>query len=1081
MVSYYKLVENIAPGWLAKSTSINSIQNNVIEALSQLIMENFGIAYIMDDSENAFKMTPAITIYDQVNENGTAWKSLEQLYLCQRIDILKSSIRKIILKFKNETNTAKTVEVILKEVHEDIRNGAEIAKKEISINPGINEYEIDFNLHHLHYTALHLIIKRTNESGVYVYYDENGTYNGSLAESIDDYTYNEIGGDLWFKTIYANERTFDIQRGFCMIMGDKFFPITTHVTIPPGSYYGPRIDFVCVTPDYIIEVIPGDPAYEPKPPYHKVPYNYLKIAEVYVPKNASHASQMRVNQNDFIGEYRLRGHHERIRRLEKWANWMFKFNSPARIKYTLSGDVFKDDTESFGVCYDEQAGGYVLCVTEGVEAPDYTVLQEFTQNVKFIWDLSNEQQLDLQRSNNIDINYQQRVAKPMVTTKTYTVYEKETHTETVTKTQTSEKENTFNLPKVPPTNIRTTFDHATRYYSNSTFVGAFFYAPISGILKSISIGPWKYKNAYSYNLILYKVDEENQRLRELHRSPTTKLNPETVNNWVSITGDFLGKKYWIEPGWYAIVLLLHPNWYHNDKRCDYWNNPWQGNLSDRITPIPQNYQGYKEAVFDIKIHGYYQDGGTGPGLAYGDIPMPRADKWQPQTETFQDIYKKNKMPPHLYRAYKNAMDIKLVILTTETTTITENVEVSTDVPITVTQVEVNPGVIHSDIKTTDYNIRSGEIKANVTLPGNSRYLIEVSNDGGQTYINAMNEKFEFPTLGNQFCWRITLYPGSNNELPTLSYSDILKFAVQATLNYVGVQEVTVDPDYYIVPPSDGTSGCLVTPPFTGDDIINLALETLELKKFSHWEWVRLWAIGPRTAEEETDSFIRVYIENGSDLDDDEKVIWDKIISGLRLGDMFHGSVDYSHYEGSYEEDEYNEYLGLDPEILEKKVTIKATEETYEEPQKGFMEVIPVDGSKFKDAKYISLKLHYTPPQDKPLLKVRAGQLKLIIAKDPNGANIIDEHDLPAISNPNRWIHTFVKLRYKYYIEEAKYIIIKNTLDLPGTIKIKDIYLQKNLSYPLFGKYIRLRVCMGRRDLSIESPVIRKVGLIPITV
>jgi hypothetical protein len=55
MPNYYTLVtEDIAPGHLAYSDDINLIQNGIQASESQLISDNFGEGYVLDDNQDAF-------------------------------------------------------------------------------------------------------------------------------------------------------------------------------------------------------------------------------------------------------------------------------------------------------------------------------------------------------------------------------------------------------------------------------------------------------------------------------------------------------------------------------------------------------------------------------------------------------------------------------------------------------------------------------------------------------------------------------------------------------------------------------------------------------------------------------------------------------------------------------------------------------------------------------------------------------------------------------------------------------------------------------------------------------------------
>jgi len=1062
-MSYYDFVGDIKPGWLAKSETINLIQDHIDNAFAQLIMDNFGIAYILDGKEDAFKITPVQTIYDQKQEQGNAWKSLEQVYLSQIIDLTKSSLNKLILKFKNENDTPIPVKIKIMEPIEENITGDTLYTGIVNVTPGEKEYQIDISLHNLFHPTLLLVIERTNTPGVFIFYNNQEVYNGTLAESIDRYTYQRIGGDLYFKTVYATPTSYDIQNTYCMIFGEKFIPITTHVDISPGSPYGNRIDIVYITNEQTIEVAEGDPALDPEPPLNKIPPISLRIAEIYIPRGETNIENFRVNQADFLGQYRLRGHHERLRRLEKWANFMYQYNAPGRIKYTLSGDCFKDETKSYGISYDSQKGGYVLSREGAQVEPDPIIKQKFSKSATLTWTLKESSQINQDKCYYVGFDFikgEISLSNYVVTTQappteiTYTSTLPPQQVEapnTVVKTILKEKEELSinKLPHVPPTKTRAYFPHDV-YYSTtkkSHVVGVFFYNKDEGLLDYIKIGLWDYSNIYQAKIILFSINQEKKRMDPIVDSQWYAFSSHFSKDPITVEGKF-NRKYWIKPGWYAAVVLMSPYAYRS-LHGSYHNIPWRGNLKTEIPPIPANWKDNKGAVYDLLIKCIFPGSGGVRNDPFADyISIPQADmflSYGEESKMFPGRY-----VPYLYRAYTNAMDVEVGVVTKKTETIL-----------------LRDGIIESAPSTTPYDISGGNIQANIVTPGKSRYKIEVSNDGGQTFIDATSGTFKFDELGNSFVWRITLSPSEDNQSPVLKYSEALGYAVKADLILVGEEEVTVPQDHGDIGVADGLQGCLVTPPFNGDQVIQEALEN-ESQRFSHWEWSRIWATGPKSEEEEINSYIRVNVECS-----DDGIKWNKIFSDLRLKDLYNGSIDYSHYTATYEEDEYNFYLGLESDIITNREPLYLTPIILDGGETGKLRTVEVNGNKFRDGKYLLLKIK----SDK---KLRQGLLTLVLSSDNEGKEVIQKFRLPVISNQNEYIHTILKLTKKYSIEDIKYLHIYANDNLTANIEIKDIYVYKGNSYPLYGKYLRLRICMGRSSEDVPSPIVRKVGVVPMT-
>lgn len=185
-------------------------------------------------------------------------------------------------------------------------------------------------------------------------------------------------------------------------------------------------------------------------------------------------------------------------------------------------------------------------------------------------------------------------------------------------------------------------------------------------------------------------------------------------------------------------------------------------------------------------------------------------------------------------------------------------------------------------------------------------------------------------------------------------------------------------------------------PFNGDQVIQEALEN-ESQRFSHWEWCRIWATGPKSEEEEINSYIRVNVECS-----DDGIKWNKIFSDLRLKDLYNGSIDYSHYTATYEEDEYNFYLGLESDIITNREPLYLTPIILDGGGTGKLRTVEVNGNKFRDGKYLLLKIK----SDK---KLRQGLLTLVLSSDNEGKEVIQKFRLPVISNQNEYIHTILKL------------------------------------------------------------------------
>jgi hypothetical protein len=180
---------------------------------------------------------------------------------------------------------------------------------------------------------------------------------------------------------------------------------------------------------------------------------------------------------------------------------------------------------------------------------------------------------------------------------------------------------------------------------------------------------------------------------------------------------------------------------------------------------------------------------------------------------------------------------------------------------------VNSGTITSDPWLPGGNIVSCKADLNITLPKGTSYLLEVSNNGGNTWTKMnSNGLLKFNSYSNSFRWKMTLYTNDISRTPKIYYDEKDGYAIKFTLNLDG---------------GSVNDGDLVTIPFSGDDIV--AKNVRVTGKFSHWKFLRWWLnknAGNITVDVEssaTDGATKVYNVNKTGMDPDDLdpdiVIW----------------------------------------------------------------------------------------------------------------------------------------------------------------------------------------------------------------
>ncbi|MFZ3130702.1 MAG: hypothetical protein WA125_06260 [Desulfosporosinus sp.] len=847
MPNYYtEVTEDIIGGHLAYADDIKLIQSGIQAMASQLICDNFGEGYVLDDDENSFLISPVSTTIDQMNEPTTQvnWQPINDLYIRQTIDIEKSSVESIKVYVKNSSGANKVLHGELRTLETDTIDSELISSYEVTIpaSQTTGGYcTFLFNSHHLAQDSYYLVIKYA--TGISIRIDIAGRYNKSFATSTNGVQYQELPQDIWFEESYAKEGTYNVVKGNAIIHGEKTQSLDTHVTISERSLYGNRIDIIVLNKEGQFEVVQGDVAAagKPIPPDDLIPYGRLKIAYVTVPVNIPGITPdpILIDQEDVLGHSRMRSHHERIRRLEKKTDWIFNYNSPERIKYNLTGSTF----------YDASASQNVEPILAGTQTIGYQLASNTVNN--YYWSFK-----DFAGNPPIEGEYESDNGIG-----SYTEIDHSDHSLGICKLQ--KRTSTEMIFSSNREASQRTGGHNRKvliYKDNrslSAYPGNSFTLTSPTKLTQINLDARFYRNAASVRMELFipgagiKAISDTKDLRGYGRGAYNIINTEVFG--------FQFYNIDLDPGQYYWRLVIDPLYNHTP--AETWLNT-----------INYPGRGGDFMVFQ------------------GQYPPPRVElgvKYRlAETMIFDIIAQKDVLAP--------------------------------------------VGIIQSSMIDTTDGIGSIATDMNLNLPVNTLYELHVTNDNGTTWQRMQGKYLNFPSTGHQFMWRLTLKSNDNSSTPVLSYNNAKQYAIKFSLGLSGG--------------TPETKGSLVTIPLCGDSILQEAIPlSSTIDKFSHWEWLRMWC-------SENYGTINVDIEAVDELASPvENTIWTNIKSGLTLDELYHGSVDYSNYEGSYEEDEYNYHCDLDEEIiLQDQVIIDRCEEAWVEIEDSATLTHTVDGSVYQE-------------------------------------------------------------------------------------------------------------------------------------
>ena len=301
MGSYYERVNgHIKPSEIARSEDINKIQTNIQTAFTEMIKDIYGDGCILDEDEEALKLTPTSYHIDQQNKKFNNTDNIDDYcisfydrYFRQKIELDKSEIQSIRVQMHNKTQVEPTIFAEIRDLDMNLKKEANVKLPSTIDNDQPIDVDFVFNLEHLDVGDYYFIIRPVDinltdftdatydtitPNSFLLKFDQTGSYNEGLEASYNgvDYlnaneledqveisgeqiTISSINYDLYFEEIYSTGNTYLITPGACLVQGKKVFPVDTHVTIDGPSKTGDRIDLVTLSDDGKLYVQSGQP------------------------------------------------------------------------------------------------------------------------------------------------------------------------------------------------------------------------------------------------------------------------------------------------------------------------------------------------------------------------------------------------------------------------------------------------------------------------------------------------------------------------------------------------------------------------------------------------------------------------------------------------------------------------------------------------------------------------------------------------------------------------------------------------------------------------------------------------------
>lgn len=952
MSNWFQRVEaeqsHLRAGLLAYVEDIHSIQDRAEDAMSSNTRDLHGKSHIIGSQEETFMMTPAEKIknqyIDQYNENSCSeedfrWIPIWEMYIRQKISINKTEIKNVFLKLRNLTDINVDVTFEITDISEDmIPLGIQTIR--LPKNTTEEEFQISFDLDYIPVGDYYLVIKAINlntsdlspEFGenelidwdshpLAVLYDYRGNYNKSLKVSFTgdqyepfDVTTNQKEyfpeADLWFRTEYGGGYTYDVEPGIAQIDGEKVFSLQSHVSIDKGSDEGNRTDLVVLTKEGLYEVISSETwlidADEVKP---EVDIGALEIAYLTIYQNDN--KPIKIDQNDTQMITRKRSHHERLRRLEKQMEFSLDRNTPGRIKYNISGKDLQDTSNEANIVLTTNAKGEPVFTT--------TVVNEYTQLYHWAFKdfvapskiaiTSNMSSIEKQHAIDHNALIDANIKLGLYNNPTDGMFEKAGGC-------------TFNNIAADYTvgQLKLAVEKETPIYDTKTI-----------ITTNVSNND-KAKKAYIVRrgaTMAYKTGGTISQWPAYAFTPTKDV---TLSTWGLDAGtmEFKNMKnvkisiMTRDPKQYCVKLT--------GKNCGF-ENPYNSSARD-LTSLTSDSKGIKKLSKNIvfNVNKKLKKGQQYIIFVYGELIKGKNTgiiylNQENITKANKNIYSSNglfrrdgiiKYKGPYYSGLPNSFRLDKLqkqwsfggVTTTTTSKVVSGYQ----------NQYFKEGSITSQTLTlpgSEAQILGASFNGGITTPSGCSYRVEVSNNGGQTWITMANNLATFSTRSNQFKWRIILISDTKGT-PEIKYSSTNKYALRFALN---VRTTTETPN----PVPQEKETCLTTVPFNGDKIIRDVLGDAYINyysegninqynsKFNSFEFARIYA-------EEFDGKIVIDI-NAADytmLTGSNQVLvnhWSTIITDLNFDDFKSESVDLTYYEEDLEYDERNYRFKLETDKM----------------------------------------------------------------------------------------------------------------------------------------------------------------------
>lgn len=746
--------------------------------------------------------------------------------------------------------------------------------------------------------------------------NKNSTYGSGLEENNGSgFVKASKGGDLAFKEVFANSPAYKCTVGQAIVNGKKVMLADTHVCVSGGSSFGDVISRIYMDDEGHLHSANSEPftGDEPATPI-EVTESHLHIADITT--YANDVNNPVISQSDETQVTRPRSHHERLRRLENKTRYLEDISVPPRFKYVLTGEDWIDTNPHVDLT-SRSYNGLQAQELDSLKSGEYTITTD--SKGEFIIKASKA------KTFSIPVGLDEVTQKIIDAMKLDSAgLKKLKKSVTVIKESKDLAEHDLTRAKIfeKVKNLAIDYEKKRITLKNDTDTGVIV-ASNKKEAKLTEFNPW---------------DDSKS-----NRPSSSKVKPIT-RSYTVVSGKNGSRDYASE---YPAMTLYTDGCHlkklqipiHKFKNCDgmqffLWKRQGPNNKKNTVwLKKPRIFKSKVQSLKNAKKKKGYQILEDGIMLDFGKkglklkkgqyvlvcLPIVKSGKGT----VYVDTYKPKNSKDFCIRYY-GASNASHFLLKDRYQEVWYN-------PAKAQMMDTNydtEGELESSVIKWENEepIKSIKPSMNITTPDHTKAALYADVGGGWKKLK-LNEENDMTGSGSgeTFKWKLVM-KGNSKETPTIKYSKKKKYAINFEITRSAPQTQNQEAFNTL-----DKNLCLTSKLIDANNILRQYLGDMNFaltdSKFSNYEFARIWAQDESKDKLNIDIFGSDYlaeVKQGTDsqtytnvTDKDGNQLYYPVYSfhyvDVKLEDIPRISTDYSNYDPTLEDDEYNLRFKLDTE------------------------------------------------------------------------------------------------------------------------------------------------------------------------